>query len=118
MHGYATVQSLCAGAYRQPIGEDFIAFYGSASTSLQRRPSLAMLISGPGATVPAPSPEVPRGSPGTIVRNDSNSVEVTCDGGPDNVFDGYAGVCTSLAALRFEVKLRPYVSAAAASSRA
>ncbi len=70
------------------IGEDFIAFTGCVSPTESKRPHLEMTVVGSGPKVPVPVPTAPRGPPGTIVSTGPNYVDVSCDGGPDSVFDG------------------------------
>ncbi len=77
------------GAYRMPYGSDYISFYGSAAAE-SRRPYLTLYVHGTGvpAQPPVSSNTAPASVPGTVIASNASSFTVTCDGGPDGVFQG------------------------------
>ena len=78
-----------SGCYRcNNIGSDVLMYYGSTAP-LSVRPQLQLIITGPGPTIPVPIPVFPLGNRGTIVAGSTTSIEITCDGGPSGIFDGY-----------------------------
>ena len=72
-----------AGAYRQPYGSDTINFFGSgASSPASLRPTLVLNVTGPGPTVPVPTPQPPVSTTaGTVLSSTSPTLAFTCDGG-------------------------------------
>ena len=77
------------GCYRcEDVGEDALKFYGSA-TAPENMPRLQLVISGAEPVVNVPTQMLRLGDRGRIVAGSTSSIEISCDGGPGGVFDGY-----------------------------
>jgi hypothetical protein len=79
------------GAYRQPYGSEFLAFYGSTEpnvvgTNAILRPRLTIVLSSSNSGVPHPLPPLypaPASAPGVVVASNATAgtLTYTCEGG-------------------------------------
>lgn len=69
-------------------GADALLYYGSTAAT-HNLPYLTLEMTGPEPTIPVPLPLLDLGQRGKIVAGGQRSIEVSCDGGPDGMFEGY-----------------------------
>ncbi len=87
-----------AGAFRQPYGSDTVSFFGVDAVNASQVPRLLLKVDAADAAPlpsPAPTPELTPSQPGTIVAGNRTSIEISCDGGPNGIYDGWVGASTA-----------------------